>query len=456
MLDLSINNKIVRNIPERLTELAERNNHIPPELYTTYDVKRGLRNSNGTGVLVGLTNIGDVQGYITENGKKVPIEGNLFYRGIEIRDLISGFQKDNRFGFEETCYLLLFGELPNEQELAEFTEILGENRFLPSGFTEGVILKAASNNIMNMLARSLLAYYSYDKKADDISKENVLRQSIDMIASVPTIVAYAYQALSRYYKNNSLIIHNPQPELSTAENFLHMIRPNSEYTELEAQLLDLALVLHAEHGGGNNSTFAVRVVTSTDTDTYSALAAAVGSLKGGKHGGANLRVLEMMQHLMEHVKDWKDEEEVQKYLEDILQKKTFDRSGLIYGVGHAVYTISDPRAVLLKEKAAELAKEKGLEEIFNLYTTVEKVTPLALKAVGKGETRSLVNVDFYSGFVYNALNIPPELYTPLFAIARMPGWCAHRLEELVSGGKIIRPAYKNVIGEKKYIKLADR
>lgn len=443
-------------VPEKLVKLAMSNDYIAPELYNKYDVKRGLRNSNGTGVLVGLTGIGDVQGYVTEEGKKVPIEGQLFYRGVEIRDLIAGFQQDQRFGFEETCYLLLFGVLPTKQELAEFTDVLGRNRYLPDGFTEDVILKGPSNSVMNMLAKSILAYYSYDNKADDISIKNVLRQTIELIARFPTIVAYAYQSLSRHHNNKSLFIHYPQAGLSTAENFLHMIRPNTKFTRLEAELLDLALVLHAEHGGGNNSTFTIRVVTSTDTDTYSAVAAAIGSLKGGKHGGANIKVLEMMKNVMRNVRDWTDEEEVQKYLQAILQKKANDKSGLIYGIGHAVYTKSDPRAVLLKEKAAELAKEKNLEKVFNLYATVEKVTPSALQAVGKTATRALANVDFYSGFVYNALNIPSELYTPLFAIARIPGWCAHRIEELVSGGKIIRPAYKNVLGEREYVAMKDR
>jgi len=443
-------------IPEKLIQLAYENNKFDPELYTKYDVKRGLRNSNGTGVLVGLTSIGDVLGYKMENGKKVPIEGRLLYRGIDIEELIAGFQAEGRFGFEETCYLLLFGELPNKQELDEFTRVLGVNRTLPDGFTEDMILKSPSNSVMNMLVKSILAYYSYDHNPDDISLENVLRQSIELIARFPTMVAYAYQSLSRYHNNKSLFIHNPQPELSTAENFLYMIRPNSKYSKLEAELLDLALVLHAEHGGGNNSTFTIRVVTSTDTDTYSAVAAAVGSLKGGKHGGANIKVIEMMKNIMDNVKDWNDEEEIQNYLVKILEKKAYDKSGLIYGIGHAVYTISDPRAVLLKAKAAELAKEKGLEQVFNLFAAVEKLTPSALRQAGKTDANTLANVDFYSGFVYNALNIPAELFTPLFAVARIPGWCAHRIEEIISGGKIIRPAYRNVLQEKQYIPMIDR
>jgi len=443
-------------MPERLVQLVEKNNQIDPELYPKYDVKRGLRNSNGTGVLVGLTGVGDVQGYKTENGQKMAIEGKLFYRGIEVRDLIAGFQQDGRFGFEETCYLLLFGELPGQQELEAFKGLLGMNRALPDGFTEDMILKAPSNNIMNKLARSVLAAYSYDPNPDDISVENVLRQSIELIARFPTMVAYGYQALSRYHNNKSLYIHNPQPQLSTAENVLHMIRPNNKFTKLEAELLDLALVLHAEHGGGNNSTFTIRVVTSTDTDTYSAVAAAVGSLKGGKHGGANIKVLEMMEDIKANVRDWADEEELEAYLSDILGKKANDKSGLIYGIGHAVYTVTDPRAVLLKQKASELAKVKGREKEFDLYTSVERRTPQALATAGKADANALVNVDFYSGFVYQALNIPQELYTPLFAVARISGWCAHRLEEIVSGGKIIRPAYKNVLDEQDYICMKQR
>lgn len=456
LLSYNRNNEASWPLPARLIQLTEKNNQIDAELYPKYDVKRGLRNSNGTGVLVGLTGVGDVQGYKSENGQKVAIEGKLFYRGIEVTDLINGFQADGRFGFEETCYLLLFGELPKHTELEEFKNLLGMNRSLPDGFTEDMILKAPSNNIMNKLARSVLAAYSYDSNADDLSVENVLRQSIELIASFPTMVAYGYQALSRYHNNKSLYIHNPQPHLSTAENFLHMIRPNSKYTRLEAELLDLALVLHAEHGGGNNSTFTIRVVTSTDTDTYSAVAAAVGSLKGGKHGGANIKVLEMMEDIKANVKDWADEDELKAYLSDILGRKANDKSGLIYGIGHAVYTVTDPRAVLLKQKASELAKEKGLEKEFDLYTSVEKFTPQALINAGKADANALVNVDFYSGFVYKALNIPSELYTPLFAIARISGWCAHRIEEIISGGKIIRPAYKNVLDEQQYVPMSMR
>lgn len=443
-------------MPEYLRTLAERNNRIDPGLYQKYDVKRGLRNSNGTGVLVGLTAIGDVHGYRMENGQKIPDEGKLFYRGVEIGDLISGFQSDNRYGFEETSYLLLFGELPTKKQLKNFNGVLGQNRKLPDGFAEDMVLKVPSKDIMNKLARSVLAAYCYDTNPDGISVQNVLRQSIELIAWLPTMVAYGYQAKSRYYDSKSLFLHSPQPNLSTAENILHMIRPTSEYTKLEAELLDLALVLHAEHGGGNNSTFTIRVVTSTDTDTYSAVAAAIGSLKGGKHGGANVRVREMMENIKSNIKDWEDDEEIKNYLKLIIDKKANDKSGLIYGMGHAVYTITDPRAVQLKAKAADLAQEKGLAKEFNLYSAIERLTPVVFRELGKGKAFIPANVDLYSGFVYKALNIPTALYTPLFAVARLPGWCAHRIEELVSGGKIIRPAYKNVTEGREYVALSGR
>lgn len=441
---------------DELSSKAERNNKISPEFYGKYDVKRGLRNSNGTGVLVGLTEIGDVQGYRMENGEKIAAQGRLLYRGHEITELIRGFQNDNRFGYEEITYLLLFGELPDKGTLKQFNEFLGNNRSLPQGFTEDMMLKVPSKDIMNKLARSVLAAYCYDSNPDDLSIRNVLRQSIELIAKFPTMVAYGYQAKARYYDCKSLYIHSPQPELSTAENFLLMIRPDREYTRLEAELLDLALVLHAEHGGGNNSSFTTRVVSSSGTDTYSAIAAAVGSLKGGKHGGANIMVFEMMENLKSNVGDWKDEDEVKHYLKKILRKEAYIKNGLIYGMGHAVYTLSDPRAVQLKAKALELAKAKGMGDVFELYDMVEKVSPQVFFEVKGLDKPISANVDFYSGFVYDALNIPRELYTPIFAISRIAGWCAHRIEELVSGGKIIRPAYKNVKEEKEYIPLEDR
>ncbi|MDN5325802.1 MAG: citrate synthase [Moorella sp. (in: firmicutes)] len=437
-------------------QLAEKNNSIDPGLYEKYNVKRGLRNKDGTGVLVGLTEIGEVHGYILDEGERTPDHGRLLYRGIDIWDIVRGFQQEKRFGFEEICYLLLFGELPDKKRLEEFTHLLAKHRALPEGFVEDMILKAPSNDIMNKLARSVLAAYSYDPNPDDLSIRNVLRQCIELIARFPIMVAYGYQAKAHYYENKSLYIHLPRTELSTAENFLYMIRPDNQYTALEAELLDLALVLHAEHGGGNNSAFTVHVVSSTGTDTYSVIAAATGSLKGPKHGGANIKVMKMIEDIKNNVKDWHDEEELRNYLIKILRKEAFDRSGLIYGIGHAVYTLSDPRAVLLKQKAAELAREKDMEDEFSLYLAIEKMAPELFVAEKKIDKVVAPNVDFYSGFVYKMLNIPIELYTPIFAISRITGWCAHRIEELVSGGKIFRPAYKNVLGKKSYIPLEQR
>ncbi|NLJ57035.1 MAG: citrate/2-methylcitrate synthase [Firmicutes bacterium] len=437
--------------------LVEKNNHIHFDLYTKYDTKRGLRNIDGTGVLVGLTEIGDVHAYIiNDQGERVPIDGQLFYRGIEINELVKGFQKENRHGFEEICYLLLFGELPTLQELKRFKEILAENRLLPNGFTEDMILKAPSQNIMNKLARSVLASYSYDPNPDENSLENVLRQSIELIARFPTMVAYGYQAKAHYYGNKSLYIHNPRKDLSLSENFLYMIRPDNHYSKLEAETLDLSLMLHAEHGGGNNSAFTTHVVSSADTDTYSAIAAAVGSLKGFKHGGANIKVMGMINEIKANVKDWEDEGEVAAYLKKILDKKAFDRKGLIYGIGHAVYSLSDPRARLLKEKAAELSREKEMQKEFKLYEMVEKMAPRVITAERKMYRPIAANVDLYSGFVYKMLGIPTALYTPIFAIARISGWAAHRLEEIVSGGRIIRPAYKNVATKSHYVPLSKR
>ncbi len=441
---------------DRLALLAGKNNCIEPDLYEKYNVKRGLRNSDGTGVLVGLTEIGDVHGYILDEGERVPDEGRLLYRGIDIRDIVNGFQKEGRSGFEEICYLLLFGELPDQQTLSDFNELLGENRLLPDGFIEDMILKAPSNDIMNKLARSVLASYTYDRNPDDLSLRNVVRQGIELIARFPVMVAYGYEAKAHYHGNQSLYIHLPRKDLSTAANFLYMIRPDNQYTPLEAELLDLSLVLHAEHGGGNNSTFAVHVVSSTGTDIYSIIAAAVGSLKGPKHGGANIKVMEMIDDIKANVKDWDDEEELKYYLDKILNKEAFDRKGLIYGLGHAVYTLSDPRAVLLKQKAAELAQEKGMDREFSLYQSIARVAPELFAASRNSDKIIAPNVDFYSGFVYKMLNIPVELYTPIFAISRISGWCAHLLEELVSGGRIIRPAFKNVLGKKRYISLDQR
>jgi citrate synthase len=429
---------------------------ISPEEYLKYNTKRGLRNNDGTGVLVGLTEIGEVHGYIIDEGERIPAAGRLSYRGIDLSDIVRGFQQDGRFGFEEVIYLLLFGDLPTENRLSQFRELLGEKRQLPTGFTEDMVLRAPSSDIMNKLARSVLVSYSYDDAGEERSVKNILRQSIELIARFPTIVAYAYQAKRHYFHNESLFIHAPDPNLSSAENFLQMIRADREYTPLEAETLDLALVLHAEHGGGNNSAFTVHVVSSAATDAYSVIAAAVGSLKGAKHGGASYRVREMMKDIEANVKDWSDADEVQAYLERILRKEAADGSGLIYGMGHAVYTVSDPRAVLLKQKAKELAAEKGRDDQFNLYRLVEAMTPAAFKAV-KGFDRVIApNVDFFSGFVYSMLNIPEDLYTPIFATSRIAGWCAHLLEEHVSGGRIIRPAYKCVMPRRAYTPIGER
>ncbi|HUV06166.1 MAG TPA: citrate/2-methylcitrate synthase [Spirochaetia bacterium] len=450
--DLKINGTFL----EELTRHAKKQNRIPLELYQKYSVKRGLRNDDGSGVLVGLTEIGDVHGYIFDEGERIPDEGRLVYRGININDIVAGFQQEKRFGFEETVYLLLFGVLPNRQQLEQFTTALGENRTLPEGFTENMILKAPSSDVMNKLARSVLVCYSYDPNPDDLNIRNVLRQCIELIARFPTMAAYGYQAKSHYFDNKSLYIHRPQKDLSTAENLLHLIRPDSKFSTLEAETLDLSLVLHAEHGGGNNSTFTVHVVSSTATDTYSAIAAGVGSLKGPLHGGANLKVIEMMDNIKTGVKDWKDDEEVAAYLTKILKKKAFGGQGLIYGIGHAVYTLSDPRAILLKQKAKDLAKAKGMEKEFGLYQKVADLAPQVFKREKNSHKVVAANVDFYSGFVYEMLNIPKELYTPIFCIARIAGWSAHIIEELVSGGRIIRPAYRNVMRGLEYTPLEKR
>lgn len=438
------------------TEMIVKNNHIEADQFAKFNVKRGLRNADGTGVLVGLTEVGEVHAYVMDEKEKVPVEGRLRYRGIDIFDFVKGFQEEKRFGFEECCYLLLFGELPNKEALDSFTQLLGSKRELPAGFYNDMILKAPSKDIMNKLARCVLASYSYDNNADDTSLENTLRQCIELIARFPAFAAYGYQAKIHYHDGQSMYIHSPKPELGTAENILRMIRFDSTYTRSEAEILDLALVLHAEHGGGNNSTFATRVVSSSGTDTYSAIAAAIGSLKGPKHGGANIKVMQMMDDIKNNVKNWNSEGEIADYLTKILKKEAFDGSGLIYGIGHAVYTVSDPRAIVLKQKAEQLAREKGAEEEFNLFSTIERLAPEVFYKVKKSDKVVCANVDFYSGFVYKILNIPKELYTPLFAIARISGWSAHLLEELINGGKIIRPAYKNVIGKKPYVPMNQR
>jgi len=448
--------KIDTALLDELTQNAEEMNRIPLELYQKYSVKRGLRNDDGTGVLVGLTEIGDVHGYIIDEGQIIPVDGRLEYRGLNVNDIARGFQAEKRYGFEEICYLLLFGTLPTGQQLRQFTTLLGENRALPNGFTENMILKAPSREIVNKLARSVLVCYSYDLNPDELSLKNVLRQSIELIARFPTMVAYGFQAKSHYFDGKSLFIHRPQKDLCTAENLLHLVRPDSKFTRLEAEILDLALVLHAEHGGGNNSTFTTHVVTSTGTDTYSAIAAAVGSLKGPLHGGANLKVLEMMEDIKSGVSDWQNDQEVTAYLVKILRKEAFDGQGLIYGIGHAVYTLSDPRAVLLKDKAKELAAAKGRSQEFDLCERVARLSPEIFKQVKNSSKIVSANVDFYSGFVYEMLDLPRELYTPIFCVARIAGWCAHRIEELISGGRIIRPAYRSVLHNKEYVPMGER
>jgi citrate synthase len=433
-----------------------KNSTIDPSLYQRWDVKRGLRNANGSGVVVGLTRVGDVQGYdVNADGERTPVDGKLFYRGVNVEDLVKNCLKEDRFGFEETAYLLLFGVLPNKSQLQDFQRLLGRKRALPDGFIRDMILTAPSRSIMNKLARSVLALYSYDDNPDDTSLENVLRQSIDLIAYFPTLIASGYQAKCTI-KGESLHLHYPDPDLGTAENILRLTRPYSEYTDLEAKLLDICMILHAEHGGGNNSSFTTHVVTSTGTDTYAAVAAAVGSLKGPKHGGANIEVIEMIQDIKKNVRDVTDRKKVREYLIRILKGEANDRSGLIYGIGHAVYTVSDPRAVLLKDMARKLAAEKGVLDEFSLYAYIEEQAPLLYREI-KGSDKSMpANVDLYSGFVYQALDIPNDLATPIFAAARISGWCAHRIEELIDGGKIMRPAYKCVQPPLAYTPLADR
>lgn len=440
----------------RLSVLAERNDPIDKNLYEKYDVKRGLRNANGTGVLVGLTSVGDVVGYDVKDGKKIAVPGKLLYRGYDVADLINDAEKHNQFGYEQAAYLLLFGELPTFTELEHFKEYLGELRTLPPNFTEDMIMKAPSSNIMNKLARGVLASYSYDKNPEDRAISNILRQCVELISRFGTLVAYAYQAKRRYYEGKSMYIHNPLPELSTAENFLRLIRNNKAFTDDEAKLLDLALILHAEHGGGNNSSLTVHVVSSADTDTYSAIGAAVGSLKGYRHGGANIQVMEMMDDIKNHLTDWTSENQVREYLRKIVNKEAFNGTGLIYGLGHAVYTINDPRASILRDHAAKLAKEKGLEDEYNLYKLIEKIGPEVLYEKIGDSKKICANVDLYSGFVYSMLNIPRDLFTPLFAVSRIAGWSAHRIEEIIAGGRIYRPAYKNVLPERKYVPMEER
>ncbi|MBN2220754.1 MAG: citrate/2-methylcitrate synthase [Vallitaleaceae bacterium] len=448
--------KDIENKIAKWGKLAVDADVIDTELYLKYEVKRGLRDLNGKGVLAGLTRIGEVHSYIIRDGETIPEPGKLIYRGMDIEDLVNGFLSADRHGFEETCYLLLMGELPDEEELKEFNKVLGEFRKLPDSFVRDMIMGLPSKDMMNVLARTVLALYSYDDKADDISIENVLLQSIKLISVFPLLAVYGYQAYKYYHGDSSLVIHSPQADLSTAENILHMLRHDNKYTKLEADLLDLALVLHAEHGGGNNSSFTTHVVTSSGTDTYSTIAAAIASLKGPRHGGANIKVSNMFDDLKKQVDDWENEDELKEYLKKLLHKEAFDKQGLIYGIGHAVYSVSDPRAIIFKKYVQELAMEKGLDKEFELYDRVERLAPEVIISERKMYKGVSANVDFYSGFVYEMLGIPEELYTPLFAISRISGWCAHRIEEIVNNGKIIRPAYKSVAPRRTYVPINER
>ena len=441
---------------EKIAALCRGYDKIDPALYEKYDVKRGLRDLQGRGVVAGLTDISEVCASEVVAGATVPCAGKLFYRGVNVEDLIGGMIAENRFGFEEVVFLLLCGRFPDAGELEEFNGLLAKYRQLPSNFVRDVIMKAPSADMMNTLARSVLTLYSYDDNPNDLSVENVVRQSLQLIARFPLLSVYGYQTFRHYHDRDSLVIHAPVEGLSTAENILHTLRSDSQYTALEARVLDVALVLHAEHGGGNNSSFTTRVVTSSGTDTYSAIAAALGSLKGPRHGGANIKVVQMFADLKEQVHDWKDEEEISSYLTKLLRKEAFDHSGLIYGMGHAVYSISDPRAVMLKSFVEKLAEEKGRTEEYQLYATVERVARETISTERKIYKGVSANVDFYSGFAYSMLGLPMELYTPIFAIARIAGWSAHRLEELVHAGKIIRPAYKNIGKRKNYTPIAER
>ncbi|MDD6380702.1 MAG: citrate/2-methylcitrate synthase [Lachnospiraceae bacterium] len=441
---------------EKLASLTEKASYVKPELYTEYGVKRGLRDVNGKGVLVGITNISEVNSQRVIDGKNVPIPGELYYRGYNVQDIVRNIKPDNHFGFEEITYLLLFGELPTKEQLHDFIKLLSSYRSLPKNFVRDSILKKPSNDMMNSLARSVLALYSYDDNPDDISEENVLRQCLQLIAMFPLLSVYGYQAYRYYSKGDSLIIHRPKKEYSTAENILHCLRDDSSFTPLEAKLLDVALILHAEHGGGNNSTFTTHLVSSSGTDTYSAIAAALGSLKGPRHGGANIKVVKMFADMKKHVKDWTDEEEVGNYLRALLHKEAFDHAGLIYGIGHAVYSISDPRAVIFEGYVEQLAEAKGYEKEYALYSLVERLAPQIISEERKMYKGVSPNVDFFSGFVYQMLGLPMELFTPIFAIARIAGWSAHRMEEICHHDKIMRPAYMTVAEHRKYVPIDER
>ncbi len=453
--------RLNKESPESTTvsELCEeyrRNNSISRRELERFDVKRGLRNADGTGVMAGLTHVCNVHGYLIDDGDKVPDKGRLTYRGIDIEDIVSGCAAEGRFGFEEVAWLLIFGELPDQRQYKRMCDLLFDNRELPEYFPEDMIIKAPSKNIMNKLARSVMALYSYDDDPEDMSLENNMRQSISLIARMPSIMAYAYQVKRRHFDKESMFFHPYEPGQCTAEAILNALRPDRQFTREEAELLDLCMVLHAEHGGGNNSTFTTRVLTSAGTDIYSAIGAAVGSLKGYRHGGANHRVKSMMTEIMENVKNWDDEDEVEAYLEKILRGESHDGSGLIYGMGHAIYTLSDPRAVILKGKARALAKEKGYLQRLSLYETVERLAPKAFLKVTGSEKVLCANVDFYSGLVYEMLGIPEDLFTPMFAVSRIAGWCAHRIEELTTGGRIMRPAYRALPVKQRYVPFSER
>ena len=438
---------IYSEIKPEILGLAQKcvdNSRIDPELYTKFDVKRGLRDLNGKGVLTGLTNISEIVSTQTVDGKSVPCEGKLYYRGYDVEELVRRQAGMDNFGFERTAFLLLFGDLPEEGQLKDFCQLLSFYRTLPTSFVRDIIMKAPSDNMMNTLARSVLTLYSYDEEAEDISVPNVLRQCLQLIALFPLLSVYGYQAYRHYHDGQSLFIHQPDPALSTAENILRILRPDCQYTQLEARVLDIALILHADHGGGNNSTFTTHLVTSSGTDTYSAMAAALGSLKGPKHGGANIKVVQMFEDIKANIKDWNDDQEITAYPKKLLHKEAFDRSGLIYGMGHAVYSISDPRAKTMASFVAGLSQEKGRMAEYQLYANVERLAVELIAKERKIYKGVSANVDFYSGFIYSMLDLPMELYTPIFAISRIAGWSAHRIEELVGGGKIIRPSYKSV------------
>ena len=441
---------------QELAAICMEHGNIPAGLYDTYHVLRGLRDVNGKGVLAGLTDISTITASKIVDGKSVPCEGELRYRGYDIKDLVSGFAKEERFGFEETAFLILFGRLPDKKELADFEKLLGRYRTLPTNFVRDVIMKAPSKDMMNTLQRSILTLYSYDDMADNIQIDNVLRQCLQLISTMPMLAVYGYQAYNHYVEGKSFYVHSAKPELSTAENILRLLRPDKKYTKLEARILDIALVLHMDHGGGNNSTFTDHVVTSSGTDTYSAIAAALASLKGPKHGGANLKVTRMFDEMKAEVKDWKDEDEIKNYLLKLLNKEAFDHSGLIYGMGHAVYSISDPRAQIFKGYLGKLAVEEGCEEEFHFYETVERLATELISSRRKIYKGVSANIDFYSGFMYRMLGLPDQLFTPMFAVARVVGWSAHRIEELMNCDKIIRPAYQSIASEKTYVPMSER